>query len=324
MVFPFRRDTRGALPHPTRSSWGDLLFRASSGAAGFAILALLTLIVLVLTFNALPSLRAFGPGFLTSTAWNPLRDEFGALPFIYGTLVTSALALLLGVPVSLGIAIFVAELSPASIRVPLTYVVELLAAIPSVVYGLWGIFVLVPVMTTYVSPALQGTLGFLPMFQGPIYGTNLLTGGVVLAIMIIPTVSAVSRDAILAVPQHQREAALSLGATRWESIRIAVLSYARSGIFGAVMLGLGRAFGETMAVTMVIGNRNAISVSWFAPAQTLSSLIANNAREALAGSLELGAIVELGLVLMLVALLINVFARLMVWRFLGKREGTFE
>jgi phosphate transport system permease protein len=324
MVFPFRRDTLRALPYPTRSSWGDLLFRAGSGAAGFAILVLLALIAVVLTINALPSFRAFGPGFLASTAWNPVKDEFGALPFIYGTLVTSAIALLLGVPISLGIAIFVAELSPGSIRVPLTYVVELLAAVPSVVYGLWGIFVLVPLMTAYASPALQATFGFLPLFQGQIYGTNLLTAGVILAIMIIPTVSAVSRDALLAVPQHQREAALSLGATRWESIRIAVLSYARSGIFGAVMLGLGRAFGETMAVTMVIGNRNAISVSLFAPAQTLSSLIANSAREGIAGSLELGAIVELGLVLMLVALLINVFARLMVWRFLGKQEGALE
>jgi len=179
----------------------------------------------------------------------------------------------------------------------------------------------VPLLAGYVAPALQGSLGFLPVFQGTIYGTNLFTAGIILAIMIIPTVSAVTRDALTAVPQNQREAALSLGATRWESIRIGVLSYARSGIFGAVMLGLGRAFGETMAVTMVIGNRNAISVSWFAPAQTLSSLIANNIREALGTDLYLGAVVELGLVLMLVALLINVFARLMVWRFLGTTEG---
>src|SRR5207245_1481213 len=254
MVFPFRRGTRRALRHPTGSSWGDLLFQAGSGAAGFAILVLLALLALVLAINALPSFRAFGFGFLGSTAWNPVRDEFGALPFIFGPLLTSAIALLLGRPV----------------------------------------------------------------------GRALLPAVLILAFLIIPTVSAVSRDALLAVPQHQREAALSLGATRWESIRIAVLSYARSGIFGAVMLGFGRAFGETMAVTMVIGNRNAISVSWFAPAQTLSSIIANSAREGAAGSLELGAIVELGLVLMLVAFLINVFARLMVWRFLGKREGGLE
>ncbi len=322
MAFPFRRDARRARLHPTGSSWGDTLFRAGSGAAGIAILALLGLIAVVLTLNALPALRTFGPSFLANTEWNPVTNRFGALPFIYGTLVTSALALLLGVPISLGIAIFVSELAPASIRVPLTYVVELLAAVPSVVYGLWGIYVLVPLLAGYVAPALQGSLGFLPIFQGQIYGTNLFTAGVILAIMIIPTVSAVTRDALTAVPQNQREAALSLGATRWESIRIGVLSYARSGIFGAVMLGLGRAFGETMAVTMVIGNRNAIAVSWFAPAQTLSSLIANNIREALGTDLYLGAVVELGLVLMLVALLINVFARVMVWRFLGATEAV--
>ncbi len=324
MAFPFRRDIRRARSHPIESPWGDLVFRLGAGSAGVAILVLLGLIVVVLAINAVPGFRAFGVRFLTGTVWDPVVEVFGALPFIYGTLMTSAIALLLGVPVSLGIAIFVAELAPSAVRVPLTYVVELLAAIPSVVYGLWGVFVLIPIISTSIAPWLQETLGFLPMFQGPIYGYNLFTAGVILAIMIIPTVSAVSRDAILAVPSSQREAALSLGATRWESIRIAVLSYARSGIFGAVMLGLGRAFGETMAVTMVIGNRNAISASWFAPAQTVSSLIANSAREALGGSLELAAIVELGFVLMLVALLINVFARLIVWRFLGKRGEATE
>ncbi len=321
MAFPFRRGTRRALRSPTGATWGDTLFRLGSGAAGVAIVVILGLLTIILLINALPGLRVTGAAFLTGTVWDPNSNTFGALPFIYGTLVTSALALLLGVPVSLGIAIFVAELAPHSIRAPLTYLVELLAAVPSVVFGLWGIFVLVPLMATSIGPAIQGALGFLPMFQGPINGYNMLTAGVILAIMIIPTVSAVTRDALLAVPQNQREAALSLGATRWEATRIAVLSYARSGIFGAVILGLGRAFGETMAVTMVIGNRNAISVSWFAPAQTLSSLIANSVREAL--GLELSAVVELGLVLMLVALLINIFARLMVWRFLGKREEGF-
>jgi phosphate transport system permease protein len=324
MGFPFRRAAHRARLRRTEASWADLLFRAGSGAAGFGVLVLLALIAAVLTINALPSLRTFGLGFLASPTWNPVANEFGALPFMYGTLVTSALALLFGVPISLGIAIFVAELAPPSIRLPLTYVVELLAAVPSVVYGLWGVFVLAPFLATYVAPTLQQTLGFLPIFQGPIYGTNLFAAGVILAVMIIPTVSAVSRDALTAVPQNQREAALSLGATRWESIRMAALSYARSGIFGAVMLGLGRAFGETMAVTMVIGNRNAISTSLFAPAQTLASLIANNIREALDAPLYLGAVVELGLVLMLMALLINVFARFMVWRFLGKREGVLE
>lgn len=321
MAFPFPRGTHRARSHPMGSSWGDALFRLGSGAAGVVIVVLLGLIAIILAIGAQAGLRTFGIGFLGGTLWDPVGEQFGALSFIYGTLVTSALALLLGVPVSLGIAIFVSELAPTWLRAPLTYLVELLAAVPSVVYGLWGIFVLIPIMTAYVDPALQSSLGFLPLFQGPIYGYGLLTAGVILAIMIIPTVSAVSRDALLAVPQNQREAALSLGATRWETTRMAVLSYARSGIFGAVMLGLGRAIGETIAVTMVIGNRNAISSSLFAPGQTLASWIANNVREA--GGLELSAIIELGLVLMLVALIINVFARLMVWRFLGTQaEGT--
>src|SRR6058998_3026475 len=316
------RWTRGKGRGTSTATLGEPLFQWFSTLIALGVVGVLILIAIVLFFEAEASIRAFGWSFLGGTVWNPQPPLlFGAFPFVYGTLVTSALGLLFGVPISLGIAIFLSELAPPWIRVPLTYVVELLAAVPSVVYGLWGIYVLVPLLAGYVAPALQGSLGFLPVFQGTIYGTNLFTAGVILAIMIIPTVSAVTRDALTAVPQNQREAALSLGATRWESIRIGVLSYARSGIFGAVMLGLGRAFGETMAVTMVIGNRNAISVSWFAPAQTLSSLIANNIREALGTDLYLGAVVELGLVLMLVALLINVFARVMVWRFLGATEG---
>ena len=319
MAFPLRRGTRRVRKNPTASSWGDTLFRLGSGAAGVVLLIILGLIVLVLAVNSWLSIQTFGFGFLGNRIWNPNTSQFGALAFIYGTLVTSGLALLLGVPVSLGIAIFLVELAPASIRTLLTYVVELLAAIPSVVYGLWGIFVLVPVMATYVEPALQGAFGFLPIFQGPVYGYGLLTGGVILAIMIIPTVAALSRDALLAVPQSQREAALSLGATRWESTRMAVLRYARSGIFGAVILGLGRAFGETIAITMVIGNANEIPLSLFGPAQTLSSLIATQILEGLQGSLQLSAIIELALVLLLVTLVINVFARIMVWRLFGER-----
>ena len=298
--------------------WGDTLFRLGTGATGAVVLVVLGLVIVVLVVESWPSLRTFGLGFLAGAEWNPNTSVFGALPFIYGTVVTSAIALLLGVPVSLGIAILVAEHAPASIRMPLTYLVELLAAVPSVVYGLWGLFVLVPFLTATLYPALQGMFGFLPILQGSIYGYNLFSAGVILAIMIIPTVSAVSRDALLAVPDSQREAALSLGATRWETTRMSVLSYARSGIFGAIMLGLGRAFGETMAVTMVIGNANRIPVSLFAPAQTLASLIANNVREA--QGLQLAAVVELALVLMLITLLINIFARVMVWRFLGARE----
>lgn len=320
MAFPFRRRTRGAREDPASSSLGDALFRLGSGASGVVLLILLGLIVLVLVVNAGASLGTFGLGFLGNRLWDPNTSQFGALPFIFGTLVSSALALLMGVPVSLGIAIFLAELAPASIRVPLGYVVELLAAIPSVVYGLWGIFVLVPAMANVVDPALQGALGFLPIFQGPIYGYGLLTAGVILAIMIIPTVAAISRDALLAVPSSQREAALSLGATRWEATRLAVLRYARSGIFGAIMLGFGRAVGETVAVTMVIGNANEIpqGLSLFAPAQTLSSLLATNVREAF--GLQLSALVELALVLLLVTLIINVLARVMVWRVFGERR----
>lgn len=320
MVFPIARGTRRVRRIPSASSLGDALFRLGSGAAGVVLLGVLGLIVVVLVVNAQESMRTFGFGFLGNSIWDPNTNQFGALPFIFGTLVTSGLALLLGVPVSLGIAIFLAELAPAWIRTPLTYVVELLAAIPSVVYGLWGIFVLVPVMSNYVDPALQAALGFLPIFQGPIYGYGLLTAGLILAIMIIPTVAAISRDALLAVPQSQREAALSLGATRWESTRMAVLKYARSGIFGAVILGLGRAFGETIAVTMVIGNANEIprGFSLFAPAQTLSSLIATNIREAF--GLQSSALIELALVLLLVTLLTNVLARVMVWRMFGERR----
>ena len=296
-------------------SLGDSLFHLISGVTAIGVLGLLVLITVILFLAGNNSIRTFGFGFLTGTVWDPVPPEvFGAVPFVYGTLVTSALALLFGVPVSLGVAIFLSELAPDWLRVPLTYVVELLAAVPSVVYGLWGIFVLGPVMRDLVEPVLQQSLGFLPIFQGPAIGTDKLTAGVVLAIMIIPTISAVSREALLAVPRSQREAALSLGATRWETTRLAVLRYARSGIFGAVVLGLGRAVGETMAVTMTIGNRNALSVSLFDQGQTIASWIANNFTEA--GPLERSALIELGLVLMLIALIINIFARAMVGRVL--------
>jgi phosphate transport system permease protein len=223
--------------------------------------------------------------------------------------------------VSLGIAIFLSELAPSWLRIPLTFIVELLAAVPSVVYGLWGIFVLGPAMRVYIEPGVQTILGFLPLFQGHPIGSDVFTAGVILAIMIIPTISAVSREALLAVPDSQREAALSLGATRWETTRLAVLRYARAGIFGASILGLGRAVGETMAVTMTIGNRAGFFNSLFEPGQTIASQIAGRWLDAVP-PLELGALVELGLVLMLVSLVINVFARLMVGRFLRVGEGA--
>lgn len=288
---------------------------------GIGVLALLGLLTLILFLRSIPAMQHFGLGFLGGTTWDPVSAVYGALPFVYGTLVTSAIALLLGVPVSLGIAIFLSELSPLWLRGPLTYVVELLAAVPSVIYGFWALFVLSPVMRTYVEPGLKATLGFLPIFQGPAIGTDKLTAGIVLAIMIIPTISAISREALLVVPQSQREAALSLGATRWETTRKAVLTYARSGIFGAVILGLGRAVGETMAVTMTIGNRNAITASLFDQGQSIASLIANSWGEA-SDPLEIGALLELALVLLLMALTINVLARLIIGRYLKLEEAA--
>jgi len=318
-MHPFRTSRGGAQRRLVATS-GDLIFQSLSTIVAFSVLGLLALIAAILFVAAEESVQTFGFGFLGGTVWDPVSQVFGAAPFIYGMLVTSALALVLGVPISLGIAIFLSELAPGWLRTPLTYVVELLAAVPSVVYGLWGIFVLAPVMRVYIEPSVQATLGFLPLFRGNPIGSDVFTAGVILAVMIIPTISSVSREALLAVPDTQREAALSLGATRWETTRLAVLRYARAGIFGAVVLGLGRAVGETMAVTMTIGNRNAIFTSLFDPGQTISSLIANNWLEA--GSLELSALIELGLVLMLVSLLINAFARFMVGRVLHVGEGA--
>ena len=317
--------------HPFRISWGgrrarltatsgDLIFQSLSTLVALAVVGLLVLIAVILFLAAEASVRAFGLGFLSGTTWDPVAGIFGAAPFIYGMLVTSGIALLLGVPVSIGIAIFVSELAPAWLRIPLIYVVELLAAVPSVVYGLWGIFVLSPAMRVYIEPGVQALFGFLPLFQGNPIGTDVFTAGVILSVMIIPTISSVSREALLAVPDSQREAAMSLGATRWETTRVAVLRFARAGIFGAIILGLGRAVGETMAVTMTIGNRNAIFSSLFDQGQTISSLIANSWLEA--GPLELSALIELGLVLMLVSLIINAFARLMVRRVLRIGEGA--
>ena len=320
-MHPFRK-LRGGGQRFSAATLGDSLFQWLSTIVAFGVIGLLALITVILFLAAQESIQTFGLGFLTGNVWNPVPPlAFGSLPFVYGTIVTSGLALLFGVPISLGIAIFLSELSPPWLRIPLTYIVELLAAVPSVVYGLWGIFVLGPVMRVSVEPVIQDIFGFLPIFQGNVIGTDKFTAGVILAIMIIPTISAVSREALLAVPDNQREAALSLGATRWETTRVAVLRYSRAGIFGAIILGLGRAVGETMAVTMTIGNRNAISLSLFDQGQTIASWIANNFLNA-TDPLELSALIELGLVLMLMSLVINVFARLMVYRVLRRGGGA--
>jgi phosphate transport system permease protein len=259
------------------------------------------------------SLARYGLGFLGGTVWDPVHAVYGALPFIYGTLITSLLALLLAGFIGLGGAIFLSELSPGWVRTPLSFLIELLAAIPSVVYGVWGIFVLSPFLKTSVVPGLKATLGWTPFFQGTFYGPSLLTASLVLAVMVLPIVTAVSRDVLQAVPATQREAMIGLGATRWEVIRGAVLPYARSGILGALILGLGRALGETMAVTMLIGNRGQIKPSLFAFGDTLSSVLANQFAEA-QESLQRSSLIELALILLVISLGVNAVARLLVWR----------
>jgi phosphate transport system permease protein len=292
---------------------GDRIFLAL--AAGFAVLILVVLgaMSLVLLHSAIPSIKTSGLRFLSRCEWNPVTEVFGALPFIFGTVVSSLLALLLAVPIALGTALFLTELSPPWLRGPVGFLVELLAAVPSVIYGLWGIFRLVPWLRGQAEPFLAHTLGFLPFFQGPPQGFGLLAGGIILAVMILPTISSVSREVLRAVPVPLREGALALGATRWEMVRTTVLPYARSGIAGAIILGLGRALGETMAVTMVIGNRPEIAHSLFSPGYTMASVIANEYTEA-TGTVYLSALTEIGLLLFAVTLVLNILARLLVWR----------
>ena len=271
----------------------------------------------------------YGFSFLTGVNWSTVvgQETYGVLPYILGTLVTSGIAIVIGIPISLGIAIFLAEMAPSAIRTPLSQLIELLAAVPSVIYGLWGLFVLRFWIANYVETPLSTNLGFIPIFQGSPNGLDLFMGGVILAIMIIPTISAISKEVMLAVPSSQREAAYSIGATRWEVVRLGVLKYARSGIFGAAILGLGRAVGETMAVTMVIGNAigpGAFPTSLFKSGQTMASLIANEFSEAAAGSLQQSALIGTALVLFMIALLINVFAQLMVWKVLKVKGGSVE
>lgn len=298
---------------------GDILFKSAAGFFAFGILVLAFLLLSELFIESRLSREAFGLDFLTTSTWDPVNEIFGSLPFIFGTFVSSFLALLIAVPFSLGIAIYLTDLAPERFKTPISFFIELLAAIPSVILGLWGIFVLAPFIRDYLAPPLSTYLGFLPFFQGPMYGLSMFTGGVILAIMIIPITSSISRETISTVPVHQREGALALGATRWEMIRMAVLPYARSGLFGAVILGLGRAIGETMAVTMVIGNNPVISASLFSPSYTMASVIANEFVEA-TSNLYISSLIEIGLLLLLVSVLINVAARILIWK-LQKAEG---
>jgi phosphate transport system permease protein len=299
---------------------GDAIFRVVMFAAALFVLLIVIAMIVALASHSTLSIRQFGFGFLTSREWNPVKDQFGALAFIYGTVASSLIALLISVPLSLGIAIFLVEQAPHYLARPITFLIELLAAIPSVVYGLWGIFVLAPFLRVHVEPPLARWFGWLPLFQGPITGIGLLTGGIILAIMVTPIISAVVRDVLSAVPNTQREAALALGATKWETTLVVLVNGA-PGIAGAVILGLGRAIGETMAVTMVIGNRPEISPSLFQPSYTLASVIANEFTEATA-DIYLSSLVELGLILFLVTFVVNAIARLLVWRVTRRTAGV--
>jgi phosphate transport system permease protein len=296
-----------------RANQGDRVFKGLLTLAAVAVPTLLAFLVFELWVGSRLAIGQFGFGFLTTSTWDPVAEEFGALPLIFGTLISSFLGLLIAVPLSLGVAIYLTEFAPKALRQPIAFLIGLLAAIPSVVYGLWGIFVLIPLLRTTAFPFLQDTLGFLPFFQGPLYGPSMLAAGIILAIMVMPYIMSVGREVLLAVPNTQREAALALGATRWEAVITAVLPYARSGIVGAVILGLGRALGETMAVTMLIGNRHEIAASLFAPGYTMAAAIANEFSEAV-GDLHLSALAYVAFLLFLVTVIVNAGARLLIWR----------
>jgi phosphate transport system permease protein len=311
---------------------GDIIFRALTAIVAASAFVILVVTAYVLSTGAVPIVQKFGLYFFTGTSWNPVegRELYGALPYVLGTLATSGIALLIGVPLSLGIAIFLVEMAPKKVGVPISYLVELLAAVPSVIYGLWGLLVFRLWLQQYIEIPIHNYLGWIPIFAteggGVPVGLDLLNGGIILAIMIIPTVASVSKEVISAVPDSIREGAYSIGATKWEVVRHWVLGYGRSGIFGAVILGLGRAVGETIAVTMVIGNAigpNAMPTSLFQPAQTMASLIANGFLEA-PTPLDTSAYIGVGLILLLVSLLINIIAHIMVARILKIKGGAVE
>ena len=305
-ISPRRLTSRsGSLP--------DRLFRSVSGLAAVGITFLIIAIGLMLALNSTQAFGRFGLGFITSTTWDPVAEVFGALPFVVGTLLSSAIALVIAAPIGILTAIFLAELAPRRLSIPLTFLIELLAAIPSVVFGLWGVFVLSPFLGSTVEPFLIRTLGWIPIFAGPSYGIGLFSAGIILAIMVLPTIVAISREVISSVPDSQREAMAALGATRWEIVRRAVLPFARSGIIGAIILGLGRALGETMAVTMVIGNAQDLPTSIFDQSQTIASKIATTFNEASIG-LQTSSLIALGFILLVITIGLNVIARLLVRR----------
>ncbi|MEA2706662.1 MAG: phosphate transport system permease protein [Gemmatimonadaceae bacterium] len=306
-------DRRRLKVHET--AIGDRIYEIVTTACALVVPALVIAIAIAIFAAARPAFSKLGLSIVTSSDWDVGAGKFGAAPAIFGTLVSSTVALVIATPLAVGVAIFLSEFSPTWLRQPIGFLVDLLAAVPSVVYGLWGIFVLLPLLREQVMPFLRDRmhLGATPFFSGPAYGPSMLAAGIVLAIMALPYISAVSREVLMAVPRSQREAALALGATRWEMIRDAVIPYARSGIIGGIMLGLGRALGETMAVTMVIGNRPEISASLFAPGYTMASLIANEFSEA-TSDLHLSALMAVGAILFVITLIVNAVARWLVWQ----------
>jgi phosphate transport system permease protein len=296
-----------------RGRIGDKIFFNLTLIFTSVMLLILIGLIIALNIDAWPAIEKFGASFLTSISWDPVRELFGALPAVYGTLLSSVIGLIIAIPVSLGSAIFLSELAPDWMSRPCSFLIEMLAAIPSVIIGLWGMFVLVSFIRSPIEIWLGSSLGFLPFFQGPPFGVGFLSAGIILAIMVIPIVTAVSRDVMSAVPNTQREAMFALGATKWEMINRAVLPYCRSGLVGAIILGLGRALGETMAVTMVIGNSYKLTPSLFSPGVTIASKVASEFSEA-SGDVYIGSLVELALVLFGITLLVNIIARLLVWR----------
>ncbi len=299
---------------------GDVVFKWITLLMAMSVTALIVIVGWQLWKGSQLAVHKFGFSFLTSSTWDPVREEFGALPFIFGTLVSSLIALIIAVPLSIAAAIYLTELAPLRLRQSIVSLIEMLAAVPSVIFGLWGIFVMIPWMREHVFSLLQRFLGFIPLFRGPAYGVSMLAAGIIIAIMILPIITSMSREILRSVPDLQREAAYGLGATRWEVTRIAVLSYAKRGLCGAVILGLGRALGETMAVTMVIGNRPEIAASLLAPGYTLASVIANEFTEA-TSDVYLSALFEIGLVLFGVTILTNILAQLLISTMGGSRAS---
>jgi phosphate transport system permease protein len=303
---------RAFLSRRGNSAVADRAFSGLMLLCACSTFAIVALILFELISRSRLTIDKFGLSFFFRSAWDPVNNNFGALPFIYGTVVSSIVGLVIAVPLAIGVAVFLAEMCPEYLRSPLAFLTELLAAIPSVVYGLWGVFVLVPLLRQYVNPFLMKAFGWTGLFTGPNYGIGMFAAGVILAIMVLPIVSSLTREVISTVPRSQREAVLALGATRWEMIRMGVLRNARIGIVGSIILGLGRALGETMAVTMVIGNRPQIAHSLLAPAYSMASVLANEFTEA-SSDLYLSALIEIGLALFIVTIVVNALARVLVW-----------